>query len=186
MVIVVLLGKSGTGKTTLETQLSRLGFNRIISYTTRKPRPGEIDGVHYNFVDENQFKQLIKNNILMEWAIHANNYYGSPRPVGHSQHVIVMETEGLEQIKKIYGKQVISVYVETPGNIANERATDRLGEVTTEDLMELNIRNKDEDEKFNHIEDKIDLIVDGSTLVKVNAINILKLVRDEKERRGLN
>lgn len=184
MVIVVLLGKSGAGKTTLETQLSRLGFNRIISYTTRKPRPGEIDGVHYNFVDENQFKQLIEKNILMEWAMHANNYYGSPRPVGHSQHVIVMETEGLEQIKQIYGKQIISVYVDTLKDTTSERLMERV-EGNEELEEELKVRSKDEDEKFNHIEDKIDLIVDGNLPVKINAINVIKLVRDEKERRGL-
>lgn len=50
-----------------------------VSHTTRKPRPGEIDGVHYHFVSEQEFKALIEQNAFFEWAEVFGNYYGTSR-----------------------------------------------------------------------------------------------------------
>lgn len=50
-----------------------------VSHTTRQPRPGEVDGVHYNFTSVSQFKQLIADNEFLEWAEVFGNYYGTSR-----------------------------------------------------------------------------------------------------------
>ena len=46
--------------------------------TTRRPRPGEVDGVHYHFVDDAEFDRLIEDDGLLEWAEYAGNRYGTP------------------------------------------------------------------------------------------------------------
>ena len=50
-----------------------------VSNTTRKPRKGEIDGVHYNFVTKEQLEKLIEENGFLEYAKYCDNYYGTPK-----------------------------------------------------------------------------------------------------------
>lgn len=51
-----------------------------VSATTRPPRPGEVDGVHYHFVDGDEFARMVSNQELLEWAVvHGRNWYGTPR-----------------------------------------------------------------------------------------------------------
>ena len=74
----VLSSPSGTGKTTLTKKLAEhnTNFSISISHTTRKPRPGEINGKDYYFVNEEEFNSLIKKNNFFEYAKIFNNYYG--------------------------------------------------------------------------------------------------------------
>ena len=76
--IVILSSPSGAGKTTLVKKISlRNNFKISISHTTRKPRVNEKDGKDYFFVNNNQFKLLIKKRKFLEYAKVFNNYYGS-------------------------------------------------------------------------------------------------------------
>ncbi|MEV6778852.1 guanylate kinase [Streptomyces syringium] len=79
--LTVLSGPSGVGKSTVVAHM-RKAHPEVwlsVSATTRKPRPGERDGVHYFFVDDEQFDKLIANGELLEWAEFAGNRYGTPR-----------------------------------------------------------------------------------------------------------
>ncbi|MBY8884263.1 guanylate kinase [Streptomyces sp. PTM05] len=79
--LTVLSGPSGVGKSTVVAHL-RTVHPEIwlsVSATTRKPRPGERDGVQYHFVDDDVFDKLIANGELLEWAEFAGNRYGTPR-----------------------------------------------------------------------------------------------------------
>jgi guanylate kinase len=79
--LTVLSGPSGVGKSTVVTELRR-HYPEIwvsVSATTRPPRPDEVDGVHYYFVDDERFDQLIAEDALLEWAEFAGNRYGTPR-----------------------------------------------------------------------------------------------------------
>lgn len=77
--IVVLSGASGSGKTTLARRLLELvpGLEKSISYTTRPPRPDEVPGVAYNFVDEPTFRDMIKRKAFVEWAKVHRDLYGT-------------------------------------------------------------------------------------------------------------
>jgi guanylate kinase len=79
--LTVLSGPSGVGKSTVVAHLRSVhpGIWLSVSATTRKPRPGERDGVHYYFVDDDEFDKLVANGELLEWATFAGNRYGTPR-----------------------------------------------------------------------------------------------------------
>lgn len=79
--LIVLSGPSGVGKGTVRKAVfSRpdAKFEYSISATTRKPREGEVDGVDYFFKTEEEFKQMIKDGKLLEYANYVGNYYGTP------------------------------------------------------------------------------------------------------------
>lgn len=78
--LFIITGPSGTGKGTLLRQvmqtLDRLYFS--VSATTRAPRTGEEDGVHYHFLSRERFEELVARNRFLEYARYAENYYGTP------------------------------------------------------------------------------------------------------------
>jgi len=77
--LVVISGPSGAGKTTVcERLLAHPGFVRAITATTRSPRPGEVDGVDYHFLDEESFRQGIAEGRFLEHAEVHGRYYGTP------------------------------------------------------------------------------------------------------------
>jgi len=82
--LFVLSAPSGTGKDTLipELRLRGLTFSVVVTYTTRAQRPGEVDGVDYNFVSRSEFEAMRARGDLLEDAEYAQNLYGVPkRPV---------------------------------------------------------------------------------------------------------
>ncbi|GAA3699383.1 guanylate kinase [Nonomuraea antimicrobica] len=79
--LTVLSGPSGVGKSTVVAELRRAHPEvwLSVSVTTRRPRPGEVNGVHYFFVDGEEFDRLVAAGDLLEWAEFAGNRYGTPR-----------------------------------------------------------------------------------------------------------
>lgn len=80
--LIVIAGPSGVGKGTLVSHILQnfAGFYLSVSATTRPPRPGEVDGQNYYFLDEDQFQKLIDSGQMLEWArVHGNYGYGTPK-----------------------------------------------------------------------------------------------------------
>jgi len=79
---IVLAGPTAVGKGTVATYIKQ-NFPEVhlsISATTRAPRPGEVDGVHYYFVDDAEFDAMVESEALLEWAqVHGQHRYGTPR-----------------------------------------------------------------------------------------------------------
>ena len=105
-VMVILSSPSGAGKTTLVNLLSQKNnFEISISHTTRKPRLNEISNKDYYFVNDNEFKRLIKNQEFLEYAKVFNNFYGTTRtPVinnlNNGKNVLFdIDWQGADQIK---------------------------------------------------------------------------------------
>ena len=105
-VMIILSSPSGAGKTTLVNLLSKIkNFEISISHTTRKPRSDEIPNKDYYFINENEFKRLIKNQEFLEYAKVFNNFYGSSRtPVinnlNNGKNVLFdIDWQGADQIK---------------------------------------------------------------------------------------
>lgn len=80
--LTVLAGPAGVGKGTVSTDIRRR-YPQVwlsVSATTRPPRPGEVDGMHYHFVDDASFDRLVAEGELLEWAlVHGRNRYGTLR-----------------------------------------------------------------------------------------------------------
>jgi guanylate kinase len=106
--LTVLSGPTAVGKGTVVLRLSQLHPEIFvsISVTTRPPRPGEIDGVHYHFVSDDQFDELIANSALLEWAVvHGVQRYGTLRaPVMQAlaagrPALLEIDLQGARQVK---------------------------------------------------------------------------------------
>ena len=120
-VMIILSSPSGAGKTTLVSLLAKLNnFEVSISHTTRKPRNSELNGKHYYFVDEFEFKRLIKNEEFLEYAKVFNNFYGTTRsPVidklSNGKNVLFdIDWQGADQIKNKKLDYVNNFFYSTP------------------------------------------------------------------------
>jgi guanylate kinase len=106
--LVVLSGPSGVGKTTVVRML-RQAYPHVwvsVSATTRFPRPGEQNGVHYSFVTDEEFDRLVEQGAMLEWATFAGNRYGTPRePVERRLRegvpvVLEIDLQGARQVRE--------------------------------------------------------------------------------------
>ena len=122
--LIILTGPSGVGKGTVVKEI--LGKDRniwlSISATTREPREGEIEGENYYFLNQEKFKEMIEQNLFLEWAQFAGNYYGTPLSSINEKIkkgftvMLEIEVEGAKQIKEKFPNS-LSIFL-LPPNIA--------------------------------------------------------------------
>ena len=118
----VLSSPSGAGKTTLTKKLEKNNnnFKISISHTTRKPRPNEINGKDYYFVNDEEFNNLVKKNDFFEHAKIFDNYYGTlKQPVekllSNNKDVLFdIDWQGTQQLKKIKNLSLITFFILPP------------------------------------------------------------------------
>ncbi len=79
--LIVLSGFAGVGKGSVLKAMfeTEEGYAYSVSATTRSPRPGEVDGVHYFFISKERFEEMIEKEELLEYASYVGNYYGTPK-----------------------------------------------------------------------------------------------------------
>jgi len=120
--MLVLSSPSGAGKTTLSRKLleSDPGVELSVSVTTRKQRPGEVDGRDYHFVDAARFDAMAENGELLEWAWVFGHRYGTPRgPVeltlAQGRDVLFdIDWQGTQQLREKTGRDLVSIFVLPP------------------------------------------------------------------------
>lgn len=118
----VLSSPSGAGKSTLSRMLmERMPDLRMsVSVTTRPPRPGEIDGQHYHFIDKATFQSMVKNGELLEHASVFDHHYGTPRrPVEEALSagadvLFDIDWQGTQQLREKARADVVSVFILPP------------------------------------------------------------------------
>ncbi len=122
----VLSSPSGVGKTTLTKKIANNNpnFKISISHTTRKPRPSEVDGKDYYFVNDEKFNLLIKNNSFFEHAKIFDHHYGTLKtPVlnslkeGHNV-LFDIDWQGTQQLKKEKNISLITIFILPPNIVA--------------------------------------------------------------------
>lgn len=128
-VLLVLAGPAGSGKTTLcERMVAEIeGFSRVVTTTTRPPRPGEVDGVHYHFLSPAQFDAKVEAGEFLEWAwVHQKNRYGTlassvldPLAEGGSL-VINVDVQGVENFRMaaranpLLARHMATIFINVP------------------------------------------------------------------------
>lgn len=126
--LLVMSGPSGCGKGTIVQELLARREDTVLSVsaTTRDPRPGEMDGVHYHFIQREDFLRMIEENAFLEYAEYNGNFYGTPKaPVetllaAGKNVVLEIEVKGALKVMDS-GAQLSSVFVTVPSMEELER-----------------------------------------------------------------
>ncbi len=120
--MLVLSSPSGAGKTTLSRRLLEAdpGVELSISVTTRKQRPGEIDGRDYHFIDAARFEAMVESSELLEWAQVFGHRYGTPRApveaalVRGRDVLFDIDWQGTQQLREKVARDLVSIFVLPP------------------------------------------------------------------------
>lgn len=139
--LIAITGPSGVGKGTLVRLLlaRHPELYLSVSTTTRQPRPGEVEGRDYYFVNPAKFKTLIEAGKLLEWAEYAGNYYGTPREKVETQiyqgRTVLLEIEviGAQQVKQTF-PEALRLFI-LPPNLAELERRLRDRDTDTEDAI---------------------------------------------------
>lgn len=142
--LFVITAPSGTGKNTIiemvRKDLKELGYS--ISHTTRAPRKGEIDGVHYYFVGKKQFEKMIQAQEFVEWAVVYNELYGTSISSVRSAQVsgkdvlLDLDIQGARQIKKRFPDST-SIFIVPP---SLQTLRERLEKRSSHDGTDIDLR----------------------------------------------
>ena len=147
---VVVTGPSGAGKGTLIAALKEFAPDRIgfcVSHTTRKPRPGEKDGVDYHFVTKEKMLKMIDNNEFLEYAHVHTNIYGTSKAAVRavtSQHktpVLDIDVQGARSVRKFHDTHPARFIFISPPSIEALESRLRGRGTETEDKIQVRLRN---------------------------------------------
>ncbi|MDU5470412.1 MAG: AAA family ATPase [Peptoniphilus harei] len=128
--IYLILGHSGSGKSTIRNALTSHGIKKIITYTTRPPRVSEVDGIDYNFIDQELFKKMDQDNLFIGTTCYVGNYYSTLKEdLGKNNNkdsdcVIVVDKEGVLAIKKEFAN-ARSIYLKCSRETLRDRMIKR-------------------------------------------------------------
>ena len=119
--VFIISAPSGTGKTTVEKKvLSQLpDLVRVVTYTTRPPRPGEVDGQDYRFISKEDFEKKIKENYFLEYANVYGNYYGTPKKdiedilSQGKDALLIIDVQGAFKVKSLM-PEAVSIFLLPP------------------------------------------------------------------------
>jgi guanylate kinase len=152
--LYIVSAPSGAGKTSLLKALleNAQGIGLSVSHTTRAKRPGEQDGVHYHYVDEATFTQMVADQAFLEHAKVFDNYYGTSQAavlaqLASGQDVILeIDWQGAQQVRKHF-PQAVGIFILPPSKAAlRERLTDR----GQDDTAIIDRRMRDAEAEMSH------------------------------------
>lgn len=137
--LFILSAPSGAGKSSLIGALlnKHSDMKVSVSHTTRSPRPGEENGVHYHFVSEDEFKALIEKNDFFEWAQVFDNFYGTSKQAIESQLAagidvfLDIDWQGAQQIRKLVD-DVETIFILPPSKEELESRLNNRGQDSAE------------------------------------------------------
>lgn len=171
--LVIISSPSGGGKTSIIQKILKRNPERYvysISATTRKPRPGEIDGKDYFFLNEKQFRKDIENNLFLEWENVHGYLYGTPKNyiekcVDDGKYVLLdLDVNGALEVAQNYPEKTITIFISPP---SIEQLIERLRNRKTDSAGEINRRleripmEMEKAKQFDHvvINDQLDKTV---------------------------
>lgn len=168
--MIVLVGESASGKSSIEKYLvDWYEYKKIVSYTTRQPRDGEVDGVDYHFISMEKFEELKEQGFFAENAKYNGWGYGIAKEDCTDDKVAVLTPHGLRQVSKLPNIDVVSFYVNVPRR-------DRLIKILQrgDDIDEACRRSLSDRGQFDGVEDEVDFVINNDGYKK----SIAELARE--------
>ena len=173
---IILCGPSASGKDHARKTLQNKGFTLGVSYTTRDPRPGEVDGIDYNFLTKNEFEDMIKDDMWLEYDGVDNkmpdgsvrvDYYGTTKDQFETNDLFIMTPSGIKKIPNEFQDRFIVLAFDIDKNTRVDRM--RLGRGWPEDTINTRLSWDDREFKdfkadYNHKEKSYGLNVMGVDL----------------------
>lgn len=145
--LIVISAPSGSGKSSIINTILDAGTFDLqfsVSATNRNPRPGEENGVHYHFMDTENFREAVENGEFIEWEeVYPGRYYGTlrsevDRQLAAGRNVILdIDVRGALNVKKIYGDKARTIFIKPP---SIEELRRRLEGRGTDDAERINVR----------------------------------------------
>jgi guanylate kinase len=177
-IVFIVSAPSGAGKTTISRAAVRAidGLMPSISLTTRRPRNGEVEGIDYQFVSEEDFQRSLEANELAEWARVFDACYGTPRrplddAVRDGRDILLdIDIQGARQLRPRYPNDAVTIFVLPP---SFEELADRLRKRGTEDAQAIARRLQRAREEFQAYPEYDYLIVNANlddSLARLRAI----------------
>ena len=184
--MVTIIGKTCSGKNRIVNDLiNNYGFNQIVTYTTRSPRNGEVNGETYHFVNTDDFMQKMKNGFFAEWKAYTTTegvwYYGTAMEDlerADDKTVVILTPDGYRDIKGKVNCKVVSIYLYANNATIKKRLMAR-----GDDPKEAERRVLHDNEDFKGIENEVDKIVYNNENDTIDDViqKILKYVSEVRD-----
>jgi guanylate kinase len=184
----ILSSPSGAGKTSIARNIISKDKNiqLSVSYTTRKKRKNENDGLDYEYISKNSFEEKIKKNYFLEWAIVFGNYYGTSREkvqkvIAEGKDVLFdIDWQGAQQLSNNKGFDLVKIFILPPSNNSLEN---RLNARAQDTQIEVKKRMSQANDEISHYMEYDYIIINNDLEVASNEVlNILNAERLKRKR----
>ena len=196
--LFILSSPSGAGKTTLSRMLlkSDPSIKLSVSFTTRPPRPGEEDGVHYHFVSDEKFDAMVAEDDFYEWAHVFNHRYGTPKGAIRNalkdgeDFLFDIDWQGTQQLYQKDAQDVVSVFIlppsldalrnrlvaraQDPSDVIDDRMERARAEISHWAEYDYVVINDDVDECFDRVRE----VLDAERMRRTRQTGLIPFVRE--------
>ena len=184
-IMLILSSPSGAGKTTLTKKIQQKyqNFKISVSHTTRKPRPNEVEGIDYFFVNHEEFEKKISNNEFYEYAKIFDNFYGTSRVsvnelINNNNNILFdIDWQGTQQLSKFEELKLIKIFLLPPGKKELESRL-KLRNQDNKDTISKRLKSYDND--IHHWSDYNYIIINDN--LENCFLQIEKIILSEKNK----
>lgn len=183
---IVLIGASGSGKSSIEKIISdQYKYEKIVSYTTRKPRENEVNGVDYNFTNNETFKDMLEADLFAEYDEYSQGrLYGTLKSdYADGNKIVVLTPNGLRKIKQnCKSDNIYTVLINANLGTRVKRYIDRCGvdKFNFDDKNEIAARVDRDFGMFLGLENEVDLVVHNNEGTDINSL--VRLILSEMNK----
>jgi guanylate kinase len=138
---IILAGRAASGKDHMRNALEKKGFKYGISYTTRPPRNGEIDGKDYFFLSVEKFEEMISQNLFYEYVSFNGWYYGTTKEQFYRDDIFIMTPHGISHLDPKDRANSVILFFDIPYEVRRERLMQRCDADTVDRRLEADDRD---------------------------------------------